>query len=502
MQPTDVIPTTAQEERIEKNVLSVCPICLKVIPAHIFQEGKEVFIEKKCQIHGEFKDIYWSDAAMYRKFYRYSCQGSGIESPLPEQRGCPMDCGLCENHLTGTLLANIDLTTRCNMSCPICFADSGTQSFEPTIDQIKAMMKNLRSQRPVPCSAIQLSGGEPTLRNDLPEIVKLAKLMGFSQVQIATNGLILSANLELCRKLERAGLSTIYLQFDGISEKSFKEMRGRNFLPIKLQAIENFRKAALTSIVLVPTLARGINDDQMGPIIRFASNNLDVIKGINVQPVSFAGRIDQEERLEKRITIPDFLSLVEEQTDNQITREDFYPVPFVAPISRLIALETKQPQPVFTVHPCCGAATYVYCIDGKLIPINRFLDVEGLLERIGEEAEKFDNSGLGKLKMKGNILRDISKFADNAKAPRDLNVAKMLLSVFWNGTKQSLREFHSRSLFLGVMHFQDQYNMDLERLQSCGVHYATPDGRIIPFCSYNTIHRKALEYRLLSKTNM
>jgi uncharacterized radical SAM superfamily Fe-S cluster-containing enzyme len=105
------------------------------------------------------------------------------------------------------------------MSCPICFADSGAQSFELTIDQIKAIMKNLRSQRPVPCSAIQFSGGKPTLRDDLPEIVKLAKLMGFSQVQIATNGLILSANLELCKKLEQAGLSTIYLQFDGISEK-------------------------------------------------------------------------------------------------------------------------------------------------------------------------------------------------------------------------------------------------------------------------------------------
>jgi hypothetical protein len=316
---------------------------------------------------------------------------------------------------------------------------------------------------------------------------------------VATNGVILSANLELCKRLERAGLSTVYLQFDGLTPKSYKKMRGRNLLSIKLQAIENLRKAGLTSIVLVPTLARGVNDDQIGDIIRFASKNLDVIKGINVQPVSFAGRIDQKERQEKRITIPDFLNLVEEQTDNEITREDFYPIPFVAPISRLIASETEQPQPIFTIHPCCGAATYIYCLDGKMTPINRFLDVEGLLERIGEEIENFDDSSLGKLIMRGNILRDLSKFADEAKAPRDLNVTKMLLSVLWNGTRQSIREFHNKSLFLGAMHFQDPYNMDLERLQRCGVHYATPDGRIIPFCSYNTIHRREVEDRLSSE---
>ncbi len=216
---------------IEKNVSSICPVCLKVVPARIFQDGEKVFIEKECQTHGEFKDLYWSDAALYRKFYRYFCEGSGIENPTASERGCPFDCGLCEKHLTGTLLANVDLTNRCNMSCPVCFANSGGRISEPTIDQITAMMQNLRSQRPVPCSAIQFSGGEPTLRWDLPKIVALAKEMGFTQVQIATNGIMLSADLKLCQSLERAGLSTVYLQFDGTSSKPYKMMRGRNLLP-------------------------------------------------------------------------------------------------------------------------------------------------------------------------------------------------------------------------------------------------------------------------------
>jgi uncharacterized radical SAM superfamily Fe-S cluster-containing enzyme len=494
MLPTTVL-TAIDPTTIDKMVRSICPICLGVIPAHIFQENEKVFIQKACMVHGEFKDIYWSDASLYKKFYRYFCEGSGIENPVPTRRGCPFDCGLCENHLTGTLLANIDLTNRCNMSCPVCFADSGGRTCEPTIDQIRSMLHKLRSQQPVPCSAVQFSGGEPTLRKDLPEIVALAKQMGFTQVQIATNGVLLSDNLDLCQSLEQAGMSTVYLQFDGVTSKPYKIMRGCNLLPIKLKAIGNFRSAGQTSVVLVPTLVKGVNDDQVGDIIRFASKNLDVIKGINVQPISFAGRIDQKERAEKRITIPDFLTLIEDQTDNEITREDFYPVPFVVPISRLIAAETDRPQPMFTVHPCCGAATYIYCQNGQMTPINRFLDVEGLLERIGEETNGFENSSLNKLKMRGTILKELPKFVDEAKAPRDINVTKMLLSIFWNGTRQSLREFHNKSLFLGAMHFQDKYNMDLERLRRCGVHYATPDGQLIPFCSYNTIHRKEVDDR-------
>jgi uncharacterized radical SAM superfamily Fe-S cluster-containing enzyme len=238
-----------------------------------------------------------------------------------------------------------------------------------------------------------------------------------------------------------------------------------------------------------------VNDLQVGDIVRFAAQNLDIVRGVNFQPVSFAGRIASEERAKKRITIPDLLRLIEEQTAGEVAREDFYPVPVVVPISQLLEAESSSPQPVFAVHPCCGAATYVYRFNGHMIPITRFIDVEGLLERIKREVESFDGSSLGKLKMKGMILKELPKFIDEEKAPRDLKVAKMLISVFRNGTRESLTEFHSRTLFLGSMHFQDAYNMDLERLRRCGVHYATPDGRIIPFCSYNTLHRQAVEDR-------
>ncbi|HUI39420.1 MAG TPA: radical SAM protein [Methanothrix sp.] len=477
----------------EKTTSSLCPICLKVVPARIFNDGDDIFMEKRCETDGDFRELLWHDVSLYKRFNSYLFNGQGPKDSLAEVVGCPFDCGICSHHKTSTLLGNIDLTNRCNMACPVCFADAGGRVYEPSIDQIKAMMQNLRSERPVPCPAVQFSGGEPTLRDDLPEIVALARDMGFAQIQVATNGLRLAESLDFCRNLVQSGLSTVYLQFDGVTREPYLANRGRDLMPVKLRALDNFRRVKLESTVLVPTLARGVNDHQVGEIVRFAARNMDVVRGVNFQPVSFVGRIDAEERAKRRITIPDLFSLLEEQMDNEITRDDFYPVPFVVPISQLIAAQTEFAQPVFTVHPCCGAATYVYKSDHHLIPITRFIDVEGLLETIRREVENYDGSGLGKLRMSGVILKDLHRFVDETRMPRDLNVARLLIGFLRSGTHESLADFHAKTIFLGAMHFQDPYNIDLDRLQRCGIHYATPDGRIIPFCSYNTLHRQAVE---------
>src|SRR5512136_2465265 len=172
-----------QQTLIDKTVSSLCPVCLKVVQAHLFQEGDKVFMEKRCGVHGNFREIYWSDATLYKKFYNYFSNGHGIVNSTSERLGCPLDCGLCKNHLTSTLLGNIDLTSRCNMACPICFADAGDSHYEPDLDQIKIMLQNLRAEKPVPCPAVQFSGGEPTLRYDLPQIVAMARQIGFSQIQ-------------------------------------------------------------------------------------------------------------------------------------------------------------------------------------------------------------------------------------------------------------------------------------------------------------------------------
>ncbi|MDD2438776.1 MAG: radical SAM protein [Methanosarcinaceae archaeon] len=479
-----------------KYTQSICPECLKITDAEVFAEDGKVFIEKKCPEHGTFRDIYWSDAELYGNFDRYHEIGTGILNPMT-QKNSLLGCGLCPRHKTGTILANIDVTNRCNLNCPVCFANAKASGYiyEPTLEQIRNMLLLLRNEKPVPCYAVQFSGGEPTVRSDLPKIISMAKELGFLHIQIATNGVKLAKSAAYAKSLRDAGLNTVYLSFDGIGAEPYRKMQGFNAFPLKKKAIANCRIGGLKSLTLVPTLAKGVNDHQIGDIIRYAAQKLDIIKGVNFQPVAFTGRIDQTEREEKRITIPDLMNLAEEQTEGQICKEDWYPVSSVVPISRFVAAMRNSQVPKFTLHPHCGAATYVYKEGERLIPITRFVDVDGLFELLDELAPKLSGTK-SRLKKSGLVSKALSKiltFIDQEKAPKSIDITKLIIDFFKNGTSEAARPFHRNSLFLGTMHFQDPYNLDLERLQRCGIHYATPDGRVIPFCSYNTIHRQEVE---------
>jgi len=468
-----------------------------VIDADVIVNNRRVTIEKTCPEHGYFRDVYWSDSVLYKKFSKYKHTGDGLENPQTrEDKGCPYDCGLCPNHKSTTILANIDVTNRCNMHCPICFANAASTGYvyEPSLEQVKEMMRVLRDERPLPCPAVQFSGGEPTVREDLPELVALAKRMGFAHTQLATNGIRLAESVKYCNELKNAGLSTVYLQFDGVTERPYIEARGYNALPVKVKAIENCRKAGLDSIVLVPTLVRGINDQQMGGIIRFATRNMDVVRCVNVQPISFAGRVEVGELEKMRITIPDFMRLVEEQTDGQIRREDFYPVPSVFPLTHLIEVWQGSPERHLTCHPHCGAATYVFVDGNNLTPITRLVDVEGLFELLERLTVRIkDHPMFGRVEAIAEIAKELPHLIDKEKVPRGTDVGETILDFLGGGTIESLVAFHSQVLMIGCMHFMDPYNFDCERVSRCAIHYATPDGRIIPFCSYNTIHRKEVE---------
>lgn len=455
-------------------------------------------MEKECPDHGNFKDVYWSDATLYRKFEKYSYSGAGVANfQSSDYQDCPHDCGICQNHETGTLLANIDITNRCNLQCPVCFANARTRGFvcEPSFEEIRTIMEALKNQKPVPCYAIQFSGGEPTVRDDLPEIIELAEEMGFPQIQIASNGIRLAKSTKYCKKLKDATLRTIYLSFDGITPEPYIENSGFNALPLKKKAIENCRNFGPESIVLVPTLAKGVNDSQVGGILRFAAENLDIIKGVNFQPIAFTGRIDQAQREKKRITIPDVLKLVEEQTSGEIPCSAWYPIPFVVPISRFVSAMRKIPFPDFTVHQHCGAATYLFFEEGHFIPITNFVDVEGFLGFLEEIIPEIHGK-VSKITTLSKILRQVPKYIDEKNGPKSVNVVRMILDLLKTGDMDNLARFHRNALFIGIMHFQDLYNIDLERVKKCGVHYATPDGRLIPFCTYNIFHRDSVESKL------
>src|SRR5438445_158228 len=223
-----VMPSKLQKG-LPRRTGSLCPECLKVIPATLYIGDGALKMKKTCKEHGEFDEVCWSDAEMYLRAENWAFDGVGLENPqIVDAKVCPYECGLCNLHYSATSLCNIDLTNRCNLKCPICFANANAAGyvFEPTFEQIVYEFAVLRAQRPIPVAAIQFAGGEPTIYPQFPEIVKAAKDMGFPQVQVATNGIRLATEDGFLDKVAEAGLNTIYLQFDGLREENYIKARG------------------------------------------------------------------------------------------------------------------------------------------------------------------------------------------------------------------------------------------------------------------------------------
>ena len=475
-------------EGVEEETKSLCPVCKKIIKARIFEEDGRVMISKRCEEHGEFKDVYWGDVPLYLKAKKYAFDGVGIENPQSDKGDeieCPFACGLCKNHKSHTALAIIDLTNRCNQNCKICFARANVTGYvyEPSFEEVVGMMKVLRNNRPVPCPAIQFSGGEPTIYSGFIDVIREAKKMGFAQIQVATNGLKF-VDRDFLQESINAGLNTAYLHFDGMDEKVYEGSGGRPIYEKKFKVIEN---CGLTTphlpVVLVPTIINGENDDQIWPTLDFAFEHLDPILGVNFQPISFAGRIGNKEREKGRITIPDLIKRIEKDSNGVLSSKDFFPVPCVAPMSEVLSLVDENPKLALTVHPHCGMATYVFKNGDRIIPITDFVDVEGFLEKSKELAMEMETSKMKKAKLAVN-LPSLLSYVDTKKAP--LKMRELLLAVVLKRDKKSLAKLHWQALFIGAMHFQDLYNYDIERVKRCQIHYATPDGRLIPFCSYNS----------------
>ncbi|KYC53190.1 MAG: molybdenum cofactor biosynthesis protein A [Candidatus Methanofastidiosum methylothiophilum] len=479
---------------------SICPICQKRIKADIKAVQGHIIMEKECQEHGFFSDTLSNDIEYYKRLQRLDqVAENSVEKTTHKNKGCPYDCGLCQDHLTPSIFVNIDLTNRCNMSCPVCFASAGAKKrlYEPSFEEIKKILERMASIKPNPPFAVQFSGGEPTLRDDLPKIIETAKNLGISQIQVATNGKRFAKDPDYLKKVIDSGINTYYLQFDGLNPSSYIKFRGYDTFPEKKKAIENLRDFGESSVVLVPTVSKGVNDQELGNIIYFGRDNFDVIRGINFQPLSFSGRASQEEIKTYRITITDLVRLIEDQTNGEIGKEDFYPIPFVVPVSKFVESLRGIPMPHFTTHPQCGVATYVFVEDGKLIPITRFVDVEGFFEYLKERDEKVSSGGKIRKGIEvSRTLKDMGSFIDKKKMPKDLNLLDITKGILNGGGKEYLAKLHHKTLFIGTMHFMDPFNFDLDRVKRCAIHYALPDGSFIPFCSYNSIHRENIEKQL------
>ncbi|RZN38789.1 MAG: radical SAM protein [Methanophagales archaeon ANME-1-THS] len=450
---------------------SICPVCYHVIDASLYEENGAVYMEKRCAEHGAFKDLCWSDYQLYQQFESKDTRGAGRREVTTATNGngeCPFACGLCPQHESSTVLGVIDVTMRCNLSCPTCFAGSTSKGErhekDPHFEHLKAIIDNFALN--TNAAGLQFSGGEPTLREDLPELIAYARRK-FDHVEVNTNGLKMAASPEYCKELESAGTSVIYLQFDGVTEAPYEQLRGRKLLGVKKQAIENHRTAGpKPAIVLVPTIVKGINDDQIGAIINFAIENSAIIRGVNFQPVSFCGRTLHDHH--ERITVSDVIRKVEEQT-GFLRREDFFPPSMM---SMLLGTLGKSEA---GCHFSCGAFSYLVVgkkgkAEGKIEPITKYLDLDKLA------AAYTKNKRISALTAVRHIHPSFLK--------------ELFIKFLKSHTYEDLSDLHFNLLFIGAMHFMDPSNFDLARVRRCVIHYGLPDGRIVPFCSYNTIHRK------------
>jgi uncharacterized radical SAM superfamily Fe-S cluster-containing enzyme len=468
-------------KELEK-IKSVCPACyqegkIKKIDAKIVEEDGKVYITKECGIHGPFKDIYFSDANLYKKWIKYTVTGSlapDVKTKIFDEPA------LYDEHKSQSVLTNLLVTNRCDLRCSYCFMNAGASGrvYKSTMEQLRDLMIQARNERPMGSKALQITGGEPTIRDDLLDIVKMAKELGFTHVQVNTNGLKLADDPKYCKELKDATVNTIYMSFDGVTKET------NPWIEKNKKAIENLRKVYL-KVVLVPCLIGDKNLHETGKIVQFALDNMDIIRGVNFQPVSFCGRITKlsdKKRERQRVDYVKMMEVIEKEFDGKISRDDFYPVPFVFPISKLIELLKGETQVEFTAHPGCGGATYIFIDEGKPIPVTRFINVEGLLEFIDKESKI--RGPLKKLRIASAFLKNVDNFVFYDKAPKGFNLKKLLKDAAIGGSYDTLRGFHYNSLFVGSMWFQDVYNLNIDRLERCVIHYTTLEG-IVPFCSYN-----------------
>ncbi len=493
-------PELRENEKLVFWTRSVCPEDYRILPAVVFERDKKIWIRRVCPEHGEIEELYWGDADLFYKALQFEAPATKIENVNIETIGpCPFNCGMCPLHKNQTALANIVLTNRCDLSCWYCFfyAEKAGFVYEPTLEQIREMVRTLRKQGPFKPNAVQLTGGEPTLREDLVDIIKMLREEGITHVQLNTNGIKFARIFvekgpeeaaKYVRELREAGVNTVYLSFDGISPKT--NVKNHWEIPYTLEA---FRLGNMTSAVLVPVVIKGFNTNELGDIVRFAAYHLDVVRGVNFQPVSITGSVPRSERQKIRITIPEVIKLIEEQTEGDIPRDAWYPVPWTYNFSDFVEALGGKPVIKMTNNPACGMATYVIPIFEKVngkrvikkfVPITDFVDVEGLWAFFGKKAEELRN-GKSKWRVLLSVAWNLRKFIDTRKAPKHLKIRRLLLKIILKRDYHSLGDFHYKALFLGMMHFMDLYNYDIGRVERCNIHYLAPDGRIIPFCAFN-----------------
>lgn len=420
---------------------SVCPVCLRVLEAQKTVGEHGIYLNKTCPEHGAFSALIWEGSI--KEYFMWNGESSVIDPPVngkEPQRGCPNDCGLCSAHLRKGCCMLLELTRRCNLECPVCYASAGKCGDDPNIEDIERQYDFLMAHGG-PFN-IQLSGGEPTLREDLPEIIWLGRQKGFTFFQLNTNGIRLAAEPDYAKSLKAAGLNTVFLQFDGMSDAVYEALRGRPLLREKLAAIESCAAAGL-GIVLVPVIAPGVNEEEAGGILRLAMTRMPYVRGVHFQPLSYFGRCALK-RAERPVTIPRMLRLIEKQTEGMMKYADFCGGGAESPY-------------------CSFHASYMRRGDGSLRLLGR---------RGGSCCTTSDDS-------RNSVAGQWSWAEGDTEAAQKKSGAE-------TASLDEFLEYARRNTFaVSGMVFQDAYDLDLERLMRCHICEVDPRHGMVPFCAYN-----------------
>jgi uncharacterized radical SAM superfamily Fe-S cluster-containing enzyme len=427
---------------------SLCPVCLKRLSARREINGHRVDLVKHCPEHGEFRALIWQGPPDLTEWNRPKTPSRPPVCYGEVQKGCPFDCGLCPEHGQHSCSALLEITARCNLSCPVCFASSGeTGADDPSLDDIAGWFQTVHRA----CGdgiVIQLSGGEPTVREDLPDIIALGRRHGFSFIQLNTNGLRLAENPYYARKLQEAGLASVFLQFDGTTDTIFEQLRGRAMLAEKTRAIDHCLGAGL-GVVLVPTVVPGVNSENLGAILEFAMERAPGVRGVHFQPISYFGRFPAPPSDRDRITLPQILQGIERQSGGRIQVDNFAP-------------------PGCEHSHCSFHGNFLLLPDGGLQPLTR---------KDSCCCNKPTPAAEGAKKSTAFLTR---QWAAPKKpfSTADSSEGSDTLDGF-------LERVKTHTFAVSAMAFQDAWNIDLERAGNCCIHVLTPQEKLVPFCLYN-----------------
>ncbi len=437
--------------------ISLCPECLKRIDAKIVFENNKVYMLKRCPEHGNSKVLIADDIEYYKNIRNFN---KPSETPYKfntdTHYGCPYDCGLCPDHEQHSCLTVVEITDRCNLTCPTCYAGSSpTFGRHRTLDEVKKMLDTIVENEKEP-DVVQISGGEPTIHPNFFEILDYAKTLPIKHLMLNTNGIEIAKNFEFAKRLKTYMPDfEIYLQFDSFREEVLQSLRGASLTKIRSQAIENLNKLNL-STTLVVTLQKGLNDDEMGEIIEYALKQ-KCIRGVTFQPTQIAGRLENFNHETDRITLTEVRRKILEQS-SYFSSDDLIPVP---------------------CNPDALVMGYVLKMQGKVIPLTRYINPADLLDNSKNTIVYEQDEALHQ-----KMFEIFSTGTSTDKASSKLHSLLCCLP-FVNAPKLN----YDNLFRIIIMQFIDAHNFDVRAIKKSCVHIVNKDNKIIPFETMNLFYR-------------